>query len=96
MFVLTARNRAKPGQGNTVATAMKQITPLARAEPGCELYVVNRSIKGPDEFILYERYRDEDALDGHRDSAPFEEIVQGRVIPLLESREFDLYTLLDG
>jgi quinol monooxygenase YgiN len=67
----------------------------SRRESGCRLYLVNRSRRDPDEFVLYEHYDDEAALDAHRDSAHFREIVAGRVIPRLEVREWDLYTLVE-
>jgi len=92
VIVLVARYRAKAGQGDAVADAMRQVISASRAEPGNLVYTVQRSIEDPDEFVLYERYVDEAAVDAHRASAHFQEIVVGRVIPMLEGREFALYT----
>ena len=38
-------------------------------------------------IALYEGYKDEAALQAHRDADYFKEIVLGKIVPLLESRE---------
>ena len=94
MIVLVARYYGKPGQGDTIEAALKQIAPLVTAnEPGCKLYQVSRSQENPDNFLLYEHYTDEAALLGHRETSHFQQIIEGIIIPLLEKRERELYTL---
>jgi (4S)-4-hydroxy-5-phosphonooxypentane-2,3-dione isomerase len=92
VIVLVARYRAKPGRGDAVAEALREVITASRAEPGNRLYTVQRSVEDPDEFVLYEGYDDEAAVDAHRASPHFQEVVAGRVIPMLESRQFGLYT----
>lgn len=96
MVVLVAGYRARPGQGEAVAEAMREVVAHSRQEPGCLLYFVNRSRDDPNRFVLYEHYRDQAAVDAHRASAHFQEVVVSRVIPLLESREFGLYDLVEA
>jgi quinol monooxygenase YgiN len=92
VIVLVAHYRAQAGQGDAVAEALREAIAASRAEPGNLMYTIQRSVEDPDEFVLYEQYDDEAAVDAHRASSHFQEIVVGRVIPMLESREFGLYT----
>lgn len=94
MIVLAARYYAKPGSGDEVAEGLREMTPLSRAEDGCELYFANRSTEDPDVFLLYEHYRDEAALAAHRETPHFERIVEGRIMPLVDRRERELYALV--
>jgi quinol monooxygenase YgiN len=94
MIVLVARYHGKPGQGDTIEAALKQMAPLvSEHEPGCKLYQASRSQENPDLFLLYEHYIDEAALLHHRETPHFQEIIEGTIIPLLEKRERELYTL---
>ena len=61
------------------------MAPLVSAnEPGCKLYHANRSADNPDIFLLYEHYADQAALDAHRNTPHFKEIIEGLIVPLLE------------
>jgi len=97
MIVLIARYYGKPGQGDTIEAALKRVAPLVRErEPGCTLYHVSRSQDNPDNFLLYEQYVDEVALLAHRETPHFKEIIEGTIMPVLEKRERELYTLVVG
>lgn len=92
MVVLVAQYEVKAGQGDTVARALSKMAPLVREhEPGCVLYQANRSRENPDQFLLYEVYGDEQALEAHRATHYFREIVEGTILPLLESRRRVFY-----
>lgn len=97
MIVLVARYHGKPGQGDTIEAALKLMAPrVAESEPGCRLYHASRSQENPDLFLLYEHYVDEAALLKHRETPHFQQIIEGTIIPLLEKRERELYTLVVG
>lgn len=97
MIVLVARYRGKPGQGDAIEAGLKQMAPLVAAhEPGCKLYQASRSQDNPDDFLLYEQYTDEAALLSHRETPHFQQIIEGTIIPLLEKREREFYTLVVG
>ena len=92
MIVLVAKYTVKAGQGDQVAAALKRMAPLVAAgEPGCTLYHANRSTENPDLFLLYEHYRDQEALVAHRETPHFKEIIEGAIVPMLERRERELY-----
>ena len=93
MNVLVARYYLKAGRGDEVEAALQEMAALVKQqEPDCVLYEVNRSQDDPDEFLLYERYRNTAALEAHRETAHFKTIVEGRILPLLERRERSFYT----
>lgn len=94
MIVLIARYTVKPGHTDEVLDLLRQMAERVRAdEPGCTLYHVSRSRENPDLLLLYEHYRDDAAFNAHRETPHFREIIEGRIIPLLERRERELYDL---
>jgi quinol monooxygenase YgiN len=80
-----------------VIAALQEMAPLVKQhEPGCPVYQVARSHDDPDLLLLCEHYVDEAALQAHRETPHFKQIIEGRVIPLLEKRERELYDLVVG
>jgi quinol monooxygenase YgiN len=55
------------------------------------VYHANRSAENRDVFLLYEQYTDQAALDLHRNTPHFKEIIEGTIVPLLDKRERELY-----
>ena len=96
VIVLIATYRGQPGQGDTIEPLLTELAAATRTEPGCLLYLVNRSTTAPDTFVLYEHYDDEEALAAHRESPHFQRIGVGQVIPMLEERVFDVYRLVES
>lgn len=95
MIVLVARHYAKAGSGDKVEDALREMIPLARQEDGCALYYVSRSQENPDEFLLYEHYVTEDALAAHRETPHYKRIIEGIILPLLERREREIFSLVE-
>ena len=65
------------------------------AEPGCLGYEVFEHLDDRNALLLIERYRDSAALQSHRQSAHYRELVVDRILLLLESRHVELLGLLD-
>jgi quinol monooxygenase YgiN len=95
MIVEVAWYRARPGQVEAVIAAMREVVPLVRAEPGNLVYSFHQSVEDPHRFLVYEQYVDEAAMEAHLQTPHFKTIVQGRVNPLLEHREWETFQLLD-
>ena len=47
----------------------------------------HRATENPDLFLLYEHYVDQAALEAHRNTPHFKEIIEGSIVPLLDKRE---------
>jgi quinol monooxygenase YgiN len=97
MIALVAVYHCQPGKGDEVEAQLKRMAPLVTEhEPGCRLYQASRSQENPDVFLLYELYADQAALEVHRETPHFKEIIEGTVVPLLRKRERTFYNLVVG
>lgn len=94
MFVVVARYYSREGRDDEVAGVLGRMAPIANAEPGCVLYVVNRSLDDPRRFLLYEQYVDRAAFDAHVETEAVRELVLGQVVPLLEHREREIFSVV--
>lgn len=63
----------------------------SRKEPGCILYVVHVHREDPRRFLVYEQYKDDAALDAHRESPHFKKYAAEGVYTMIESRDFALW-----
>jgi quinol monooxygenase YgiN len=95
MLVVIAQYRAKPGKGDEVAAVLAVHGPKSAAEPGCRTFTANRSQEHGDRFVLYEQYDDEAAFQTHRESPHFQEYIAGRVVPLLDERSWERFTVVE-
>lgn len=97
MIVLVAHYYTMEDKDDEVAEVLKKMVAYCNsdAEPGCRLYVVNRSIEDPRRFLLYEQYDDQAAVDAHRETDMFKEHVLGTVVPMLEQREPHFYSVVE-
>ena len=77
MYVVAAQYYAKEGKDDEIAAILKKMIPISRAEPGCALYTVNRSVDDPRKFLLYEQYRDKAAFEEHGASEHFQRLGAG-------------------
>lgn len=94
---LIAKYHVRAGQADTVQQLLSTMADRVEAdEPGCLLYQANRLVDDPDRFCLYEVYTDEPALLAHRETPHFKEIVESQIVPLLSSREREVYTQVVG
>ena len=97
MIVLIAQHFAREGNEEAVAAALSEMSAYCNsdAEPGCLMYIVNRSTENPRHFLIYEQYADEAALAAHAETPMFKETLLGREIPLLESRERSFWEVVE-
>jgi len=85
---------ARDGESDAVADILRHLMPLSRAEPGCLQYDAHRDPDDRSTFFLFERYADQEAFDAHAASAHFQDLVLGKALPLLASRQRTLLTPL--
>jgi quinol monooxygenase YgiN len=64
--VIFTRLTAREGRLAELRAALDELTTAARAEPGCETFVVHAARDEPDVLLGYEVFRDEQALEDHR------------------------------
>ena len=95
MYVVAAQYYAKEGKADEIAAILQEMIPISRAEPGCALYLINRSLDDPRKFLLYEQYHDRAGYDSHMATEPFKRNILGKVVPMLESRIRDFYEVVE-
>lgn len=71
MISFLVRLRFKPADRATIAGILRELTEASRTEPGCVSYVAHTVQGEPDTVLIYEQYRDEAALEAHRQSPHF-------------------------
>ena len=67
MVVLAVTWMAKIGHEAEVASLFEKLTEQSRKEPGCSMYQVHRHKTETRRFFIYEQYRDDAALEAHRE-----------------------------
>lgn len=85
-MVILAEYRAAPGREDQVTAAVTEMVSATRAEQGCLEYQAQRDPDQPGRVLLYERYADQAALDAHRASAHFQQLVLGTIVPAVTDR----------
>ncbi len=87
---VVARWQVLPGRVDEVLALVEGLRQQSLAEPGCVGYEAFRSMVRPDEILLLERYGSSAAIEAHRASAHFQDLVLGQIVPLLASRQVEL------
>jgi quinol monooxygenase YgiN len=95
MICLAVTLVAKPGMEKSLADGFRPLIEASRLEPGCLLYVVHQRKDEPQKFLVYEQYKDEEALEAHRNSAHFEKYATNGVYTMIDERDAALYHPLD-
>lgn len=71
MIIVTARVTLKSGEHETFLSAVAQITPSSRAEPGCISYHCYADPFSKHDFLFVEEWDSQDALNAHFETAHF-------------------------
>jgi quinol monooxygenase YgiN len=66
---------------------LRELSGLSIKEPGVIRFDVGRGSEDPNVFVLWEVYRDKDAVEAHRESEPFKRLVLDGIRPLALKRE---------
>jgi len=76
MIFITAKFRILPQYADAWPEIAGPFTTATRGEPGCMWFDWSRSVDDPDEYVLVEAFRDDDAGAAHVRSAHFREAQQ--------------------
>jgi quinol monooxygenase YgiN len=88
---VVARWLPSEGEVAEVLRLVGELRAKSMLEPGCAGYEVYQTVELPRGVLLYERYRDAEALDAHRQSAHYQELLVGRILPLLAERKVEVF-----
>jgi quinol monooxygenase YgiN len=71
LIFITAKFRVLPEDAESWPQISKAFTEATRAEPGCLWFDWSRSLEDPNEYVLVEAFRDDDAARAHVTSEHF-------------------------
>jgi quinol monooxygenase YgiN len=91
MVVLAVTWVAKVGQEAAVAEVLAKLTAEARKEPGCAMFQAHRLRTDPRRFFIYEQYKDEAALESHRNTPHFLQYARKDLPKVADRVEGQLY-----
>ncbi|MFH6990957.1 putative quinol monooxygenase [Flavobacterium sp. FlaQc-48] len=87
--------KVKEGQIENVLNLLKSVHDESIRENGNLFYKVHQSNSDINTILLFEGYTNELAITEHRNSKHFQELVFGKIVPLLENREIILTTPIE-
>jgi quinol monooxygenase YgiN len=74
--VIIAEATALPGKRDELRRAFDRLVPKSRAEEGVSTFRLHEDRDRPGTFVLYERFRDQAAIDTHVTQEHFAQILQ--------------------
>jgi quinol monooxygenase YgiN/predicted GNAT family acetyltransferase len=86
-----ARYTVTFGNELEVASLLNQLGDATRAEPGSLSSAVYRQLNDERDLVLLERYASLDALNAHRATEHYQDLLLGQIVPRLDSREVEIY-----
>ncbi|HHO76758.1 MAG TPA: antibiotic biosynthesis monooxygenase [Deltaproteobacteria bacterium] len=96
MIVVVAVMKVKEGKEQEMEDALKNIVPKVASEEGTLAYVINQAKKDPRTFLIYEKYRDKDALNLHSSTPYFADLFE-KISPILDGApSIDIYKELSS
>ena len=76
MIVIIAKLKAVEGKADEVASLFRDMVMwVTENEEGTSTYACNRSSSDPNEFVFFERYRDQEAFEAHGSSGRFAKLL---------------------
>jgi len=93
--VLVASWVANEGEEERIRALLAELRQHTLEEPGCLVYQPCRDRDDPRRFLIFEVYRDDDALQAHSESEHFRRLVLVEAVPLLAGRERTFYETID-
>lgn len=89
MISFTVRMRFAPEDREKALEAMRQLAEASRQEPGCVSYIPHEVAGDSCQFMIYEQYRDDVALEAHRASAHFHQHAIGGLYQWMRERSVE-------
>lgn len=90
MIVCVAVTKTVEGKGKEFEREFNKLAPKVRKDPGAVTYVLHRHFKNPNQFLVYEKYESDKALEHHVSTSHFEEFMKNAA-PFIANTTVDLY-----
>jgi len=94
MVSFVVRLTFAPEDRAEIAQTLSQLAIASRLEPGCVSYIPHQFQDDPNTVLIYEQYRDESALEAHRESAHFKKYAIEGMYQKMRDRSLENLTAL--
>jgi quinol monooxygenase YgiN len=94
MVSFTVRLRFPAEERAEIAETLRQLAEASRQEPGCVSYIPHQVEDDPDTVVIYEQYRDAQALAAHRSTEHFQKLAVGGLYQRMRDRVVENLTAL--
>jgi quinol monooxygenase YgiN len=92
MLSFTVRMRFEESDHEAIRSHLVALTAASKAEPGCVSYVAHFISDDPSTVLIYEQYRDDAALEAHRNTSHFKEHAIGGLYQRMRERHVENLT----
>ena len=92
MLSFTVRMRFEEPDHEAIQSALIVLTQGSRQEPGCVSYVCHFLADDPTTVLIYEQYKDEAALEAHRNTPHFKDQAIGVLYQRMKERAVEHLT----
>jgi quinol monooxygenase YgiN len=89
MVSFIVRLKFAPQDRAEIATTLRLLTTASRQEPGCVSYVSHQLENDPDTVLIYEQYRDAEALAAHQESEHYRKYAVDGFYPKILDRNIE-------
>ena len=89
MLSFTVRMKFDEVDREAVAEMLRELTPASRQEPGCISYIAHFVEGEPATVLIYEQYKDEAALEHHRNTPHFHQYAIGGLYQKMRDRQVE-------
>jgi quinol monooxygenase YgiN len=89
MLSFTVRMKFDEADRDAVAEMLRELTPASRLEPGCVSYIAHFVEGEPATVLIYEQYKDEAALEHHRNTPHFHQYAIGGLYQKMRERQLE-------
>ena len=89
MVSVLVRFKFAPEDRAEVAEMLRQLALASRQEDGVQVFIPHQLKEDPDTVVIYEQYRDEQALTQHRKTPHFTKYVTGGIYQKMRERSIE-------
>jgi len=86
MISFAVRLKFAPEDRADITEILRQLAAASRQEPGCVSYIPHQIEGDPDTVLIYEQYRDAQALAAHSESPHFKKYAVGGLYQRMRER----------
>jgi quinol monooxygenase YgiN len=89
MITFTVRMKFRSDDRARLAEILAALAAASRQEQGCVTYIPHTVDGEPDTVVIYEQYKDQQAVDAHRASPHFRDYAVGGLYQLMLDRQVE-------